>query len=273
MMVRLLFLVFMVLGGWATAMAALVEVPALTARVTDLTATLSPQVRQGLETQLAELETRKGSQLAVLMVPTTGEETVEQYSIRAVERWRLGRKGIDDGLLLLVAKDDRKLRIEVGYGLEGAIPDAVAKRVIEEVIVPRFKAGDFAGGVISGVDALIGLVDGEPLPEPEPNSLSSIDVEDALPLIMLFVFVVGGILRAIFGPLLGAGVAGGVAFFGAWWLAGTIVLAVIIAVVVFILTLLGLASGIGGGGGGGGRGGGFSGGGGGFGGGGASGSW
>ena len=120
-----------------------VAVPPLTQRVTDLTATLNAQQIQTLESRLAAFEARKGAQLAVLIVPTTAPEAIEQFSIRVVEAWKLGRKKVDDGALLLIAKDDHKLRIEVGYGLEGALNDATANRIIDEIIVPRFKAGEF----------------------------------------------------------------------------------------------------------------------------------
>nr|WP_232019216.1 TPM domain-containing protein [Sulfuritortus calidifontis] len=258
--------------------AAEVAVPPLNARVIDLTGTLSAEQRGAIERKLAALETAKGSQIAVLVLPTTQPETIEQYGIRVAETWKLGRKGIDDGALLLVAKDDRALRIEVGYGLEGVIPDAVAKRVIEEIILPRFKQGDFAGGIDAGVDALIGLVQGEPLPAPAPPAPGTDLLEQALPLALIFIFVVGGLLRAIFGRFLGASAAGGIAFFGAWLLLGSFVVGLVVALVVFLITLGGgghighLGGGFGGRGGGG-FGGGWSGGGGGFGGGGASGRW
>src|SRR6185295_10628044 len=119
------------------------------------------------EQKLAAFEARKGSQIAVLIVPTTRPEAIEPYSIRVVEQWKLGRKGVDDGALLLVAKNDRALRIEVGYGLEGVLPDATANRIIEDIIVPRFKTGDLYAGVDAGVDAMIKVVDGEPLPPPQ----------------------------------------------------------------------------------------------------------
>lgn len=273
-MVRLALLLWLLFSWLTPVQAGPVAVPPLKARVTDLTATLSQTARDAIEARLADLEQRKGSQLAVLILPSTGEETIEQFGIRVAEAWKLGREDVDDGLLLLVAKDDRTLRIEVGYGLEGAIPDAVAKRVIEEVIVSRFKTGDFEGGINAGVDSLIKLVDGEPLPAPQASSssLSGTLFDDIIPVVLLFVFIGGGLLRAIFGPFLGAAIAGGVAFFGAWMLAGAFLVAVIVALVVFFLTLIGISGG-GGGGGMGSGGGGFSGGGGGFGGGGASGSW
>jgi len=264
---RLLFCLMLGHGlAWAQA-----PVPALKTRVTDLTGALDAAARQALETRLAQLEKARGAQLAVLLVSTTRPESVEQYALRVAETWKLGRKGVDDGVLLLVAKDDRTLRIEVGYGLEGAIPDAMAKRVIEEVIVPRFRQGDFSGGIEAGVNALVRLVEGESLPE-KKAAASGTSVDDALSMAMVFIFVVGGILRALFGALVGAVLAGAVAFLGGWLLLGSLGLAAGVGVVVFFLTLVGISSVVGGGGGGGG-GGGFSGGGGGFGGGGASGRW
>ena len=253
-----------------------VPVPALKSRVTDLTGTLDGAARQSMEMRLAALEQAKGAQLAVLLVPTTQPESIEQYSLRVAESWKLGRKGVDDGVLLLVAKNDRTLRIEVGYGLEGAIPDAVAKRVIAETIAPRFKQGDFAGGLKAGVEALSRLIQGEPLPEPKKDFswLASASLEDILGVAALFVFVVGGLLRAIFGALLGALAAGAVAFLGGWLFLGSWIVGLVAGFIVFVLTLVGVSSLSGGGGSsGGGFGGGFGGGGGGFGGGGASGSW
>lgn len=149
-----------------SAASAQLAVPELRARVTDRTATLSAAQLDGLERTLAAFEQRKGSQIAVLIVPTTAPETIEQYSIRVVDAWKLGREQVDDGALLLIAKDDRALRIEVGQGLEGALPDALAKRIIEETITPRFRQGDFAGGIDAGVAQMIGVIDGESLPEP-----------------------------------------------------------------------------------------------------------
>jgi uncharacterized protein len=254
-----------------------VAVPQLQARVTDLTATLTQAERAALEQRLAAFEAAKGSQIAVLIVPSTRPEGIEQYAIRVVESWRLGRKGVDDGVLLLVAKDDRVVRIEVGYGLEGVIPDAVAKRIIEERIVPRLHTGDFYGGLVAGVEAIIDRVSGEPLPPPARQASSGAGFfEQVLPVAMMFVFVAGGLLRALLGRLLGAGVASAVAFFGAWLLLGSLLAALIIALIAFVITLAGvnLGGGYGGGRWGGGLGGGgFSGGGGGFGGGGASGRW
>lgn len=145
---------------WAVVLqAAPVAIPPLSARVTDLTQTLDAGQRAQLESQLAGLEQRKGAQIAVLLVPTIGEDSIEDYAVRAFEQWKLGRKGVDDGVLLVVAKNDRTLRIEVGYGLEGTITDVQAGRIIREQIVPFFQKGDFAGGIQAGVDSLIALIE------------------------------------------------------------------------------------------------------------------
>src|SRR6185437_12342194 len=110
------------------------------------------------------------SQIAVLMVPTTAPETIEQFGIRVADQWKLGRKGVDDAAILIIAKQDRTVRIEVGYGLEGALNDAVSERIVSEIIVPRFRQGDFYGGITAGVDRMIGVVNGEPLPAPQASS-------------------------------------------------------------------------------------------------------
>ena len=144
-----------------------VPVPALAARVTDLTGTLSKEQRAALEETLKAIEEQTTAQIAVLLVPSTAPETIEQYSMRVVEAWKLGRKGVDNGLLLLVAKNDRKLRMEVGYGLEGTIPDAIARRVIAETITPHFKQGDYAGGIQAGVMQLTALIAGKLPANPE----------------------------------------------------------------------------------------------------------
>jgi uncharacterized protein len=251
-----------------------VAVPELRARVTDLTQTLSSDQRQQLEQRLAALEQAKGSQLAILILPTTQPETIEQFSIRVVEQWKLGRKGVDDGVLLLVAKDDRAVRIEVGYGLEGAIPDAIANRVIDEFIIPAFKQGDFYGGLSQGVERLSGLIQGEPLPIP---SAEDYEVPDdvfrfgILIFFILFFYTIGAILRKIFGRLLGALVAAcivgiPIGLMGDW------IIGFAMGYFVFMM-MIGGSGGAGRFGGGRGGSGGFRGGGGRFGGGGASGRW
>lgn len=254
-----------------------VAVPSYAHRVTDLTATLSSDQSAALESRLADFESRKGSQIAVLMVPTTEPEDIAQYGIRVAETWKAGRAKEDDGVILLVAKNDRKLRLEVGRGLEGAIPDAIAKRIISEIISPKFKAGDFYGGIDAGVTQLMSLIEGEALPAPEaPKQRSSTDA--FLPLLTGGV-IVGFILSLFLGRPLGGSVAAiGTGVIG-WLIMGAGVFALLIAAFVFFGVLMGnrrggWSSGGFGGGGFGGGGGGFGGGGGGsFGGGGASGSW
>jgi uncharacterized protein len=262
-------------------------VPPLTARVTDLTGTLTPGQRASLEETLRAFETLKGAQLAVLIVPTTQPEAIEPYAIRVADQWKLGRQGVDDGVLLLVAKNDRRLRIEVGRGLEGVIPDAVAKRVIAEIITPYFKQGDFYGGIEAGVIRLTRLIEGEPLPAPAalpPRAGHEVPL-DWIGWMFGAALVFGGVLRAVAGRLGGSAIAGALSGVVFWAFAGMLVGAVVVGAIVFVLTLIvglggGRGTGRGGyggwsssGSGGGGSGGGFSGGGGGFGGGGASGSW
>jgi uncharacterized protein len=253
-----------------------VPVPTLKARVTDLTGSLSADQLTRLEQKLAAFEARKGSQIAVLIVATTNPETIEQYSIRVAEQWKLGRKGVDDGALLLVAKDDRAVRIEVGYGLEGALPDAIAKRIIEDIIVPRFKSGDFYGGIDAGVDVLIKVVEGEPLPPASEQGHASGDSGSPLLLFTVGIFVVvilASVLRALLGRAPAAVVIGGVAGAIVWFLVSSLAAAAVAGLVAFVFTLFGGTAFGGGSGLGGGFGGGFGGGGGGFGGGGASGRW
>jgi uncharacterized protein len=252
-----------------------VAIPSLQQRVTDLTQTLSANEQAALESKLAQFEQQKGSQIAILLVPTTQPEAIEQYSIRVVEAWKLGRKGIDDGILILVAKEDRKMRIEVGYGLEGIVPDSIANQVILDAMKPRFKQGDFYGGLDAAIDQLIARINGEPLPEPPQRQASQGDWGDLLPMLLFGGLLVGGVLRAIFGNFLGGAVNGGLVGAAVWLLGGGMLIAIVIAFIAFLLTMsggLGMLNGYSGGGGFGGRGG-FSGGGGGFGGGGASGDW
>ena len=272
------FLLALLLCGAAQAE---VPVPPLSARVIDLTATLDAQQKQALEARLAAFEKNKGAQLAVLLVPTTQPETIEQFALRVAEAWKLGRKGVDDGALLLVAKDDRALRIEVGYGLEGALNDATAKRIIAEIITPFFKRGEFYAGVDAGTAAMMRVIEGEPLPPPQRAAASgSYDIESLLFIAFGLVVVVGGMLRALLGRFPAAALMGGGLGLLAWLVAASLFAALLVGVMAFLFVLLGGSGrGLGGhsrggfGHGGFGGGGGFSGGGGGFGGGGASGRW
>ena len=280
-------LVLVLAALWARAEAAPLAVPALTARVTDLTGTLSGEAVTRIETKLANFEAKKGSQIAVLIVPSTAPEEIEQFSIRVEEAWKLGRKGVDDGAYLIVAKNDRRVRIEVGYGLEGALPDAIASRIIAETITPHLKLGDYDGGVEAGVDQMISVVNGEPLPEPDKKWEHRSGLGNLLPLLLVVVFVASGVLRGLFGRLFGSVATGGLAGGLAWLLSHFLPIGLGAGLIAFLFALLagstsgggwtagrgwgGLGGGFGGGFGGGG--GGFSGGGGGGGGGGASGGW
>jgi uncharacterized protein len=281
---------------WAFGAFADVAVPPLTGRVVDQTGTLSSGDIASLTQTLKNLEARKGSQVAVLIVPTTAPETIEQYSIRVAETWKVGRRKIDDGALLVVAKNDRKLRIEVGYGLEGALTDVTAKRIIDEVITPKFRSGDFAGGISAGIDRIIRVADGEPLPAPasqqqrQGSGLTEL-IDPFNPFVIIGVLVLGAFLRSAFGRLFGSLATGGLIGLLAWSIFGSLVVSVIAGIVASIFTMFsdsvtgpglrrrgGWSGGSpwGGsysGGGSSSDGGGFSGGGGSFGGGGASGSW
>lgn len=266
--------------AWSALAVAQVPVPALTGHVTDLTGTLSTAQLGTLEQTLTEFEARKGSQLAVLMVASTAPEEIEQYSLRVVEQWKLGRKKVDDGAILVIAKNDRALRIEVGYGLEGALTDLTSKRIISEIILPRFKQQDFYGGIDAGVGQIIGVIDGEPLPEPSSRDFGVPgELQRYGPVLFIIALALGGVLRAAMGKVSGSVVTGGVVGVVAWFMVGatSIVLVSAIAAVLFTLVgggrAMGALGGMYGGGGRGRGGGGFSGGGGGFGGGGASGRW
>ncbi|AVQ06017.1 TPM domain-containing protein [Xanthomonas vasicola] len=271
----------------------LAAIPALRSPVVDVTGTLDAGQIQQLEQQALALQQRKGAQLQILIVPTTQPEAIEQYTQRVFDQWKIGRKGVDDGVLLLVAKDDRRVRIQPGYGLEGAIPDITANRIIQEYLAPRFREGDYAGGISAATATLAGLIEGEALPPPVSGHADGGNGAGGGGWIMaLFIgFVVAMVARGILGALprplraLLTGVAAG----GAALLFTSLLFASAGAAVIGLLA--GLASGspgrfVGGGGwgggfggfGGGGRGGfggggGWGGGGGSSGGGGASGSW
>ena len=264
-----LCLILPISGGAAE----LVAIPALSARVTDLTATLPADRIATLEAASAAIEREKGAQVAILMLPTTQPEAIEQFGIRLAEAWKIGRRGTSDGVIVIVAKDDRKMRIEVGYGLEGAIPDAVAKRIIAEEMAPRFREGDFAGGLDAAVATLARLIGGETLPAPGPGPAAASTDDGSVFLVFGAIFTAGFLhaLLGLTGSLIAASLAGGLA----WWAFGNWMIAAIAALVAFVFSFM-RGGGLGSGGfssGGGGGGGGFSGGGGSFGGGGASGSW
>lgn len=263
-----------------------VAVPALVGHITDQTGTLTPEQKSTLEKTLSAFEARKGTQLAILMVPTTAPEAIEQYALRVADQWKLGRKKVDDGVIVVVAKEDRTVRIEVGYGLEGALSDIVSKRIISETIVPRFKQGDFYAGLQSGSDQIMGVIDGEPLPAVQGNTrIADQGLQQFVPLLFIVALALGSVLRKGFGKVAGSLITGIVVTGLAWFVIGTLLYAVLAGVASMVVTLMGAGTvlrGVGGlygggrggsGGSGGFGGGGFRGGGGGFGGGGASGRW
>src|SRR5260370_9619754 len=184
---------------WTFVAAADVAVRPLSGWVVDQTGTCSSGDVASLTQTLKALEAREGSQVAVLIVPTTAPETIEQYSIRVAEAWKIGRKKIDDGALLVVAKNERHLRIEVGYGLEGSLTDATTRRIIDEDITPKFKAGDFAGGITAGVNPMIRIIDGKQRPAPEQPHCqrpASFSIEPLNP----FLTIPGLFPGALYGP-------------------------------------------------------------------------
>jgi len=215
-----------------------VPVPALTGRVMDLTGTLSSATAAHIDSELAAQEASKGSQIAVLIVPTTQPEEIEQFDIRVVDQWKLGRKGVDDGAILVVAKNDRRVRIEVGRGLEGALPDAIANRIIEEEITPRFKQGDFDGGVQAGVDRMIKVINGEPLPPPDHKWQRSHGLGNMLPLLLVAAFVISGLLRSLLGPLGGSIATGGVVGALTFLISQIMLIGIGAGVVAFLFALL-----------------------------------
>ncbi len=290
----LLLPIFLVFGS-SNAIAEQIPVPKLSKRVTDLTQTLTPEQIESLAQKLATLEKTKGSQIAVLIIPSTGEEGIEQFSIRVVDEWKLGRKGTADGVLFLVAKNDKRLRIEVGRGLEGALTDVTSARIIREFVRPAFKQNDFYGGINVGIDKISAVIAGEELPPPAPSQGQTAHFQDNFnifglhPLVWLGLLVAGFILSKIFGPWLGRGGLG-LGSAGAALFAGTPIGMAMLAglLMIIIYSLLssrlfwdiagavlqsGAIGGFGGGGGSGSDNDGFSGGGGDFGGGGASGDW
>jgi len=259
-------------------------VPELRSRVTDLTGALDRSAQGGLEERLRAFEEKHGSQIAVLIVPTTEPETIEQYSMRVAESWKLGRKGIDDGAILVVAMKDRTMRIEVGYGLEGVLNDATCKRIVSEIITPEFQRGNYSAGIEAGIDRMIRVIEGEALPTPMPRHDGR--GGDNSSLLFFVAFLTMGAANAL-RPLLGRLGAAVLVALSAALLSSFVVaasVALLIGVMAFALALFGAAGGSwssgrrgyaggGGFGGVGSSGGGFSGGGGGFGGGGASGRW
>jgi uncharacterized protein len=229
-----------------------VAIPELSHRVTDLTATLNTEQVTALEAKIAAFEAKKGSQIAVLILPTTQPEDIATFGIRVAEAWKIGRKNVDDGVILIVAKDDRRSRLEVGRGLEGVIPDAIAKRVLAETIKPYFKTDDYEGGIDAGVTQLIGLIEGETLPQ---ASGATIDTSDNFDTFLIIIFFCCVIIDLIFSALLSGGIGtvlsgisiGAISAVAASFLVLDIWMAVIIGVVMFFFLKVFYGSGGGGG--------------------------
>jgi uncharacterized protein len=275
-----------------------IPVPKLTARVIDQTGSLTAAERDSLEAKLRAFEQARGSQVAVLMVPSIGPEVIEDFATRVTDEWKLGRAGVDDGVLFVVATQERKMRIQTGRGVQGTLTDALSRRIIAEIVAPRFRSGDFAGGIDAGVDAIVKAIEGEQLPLPEvKKSAHKVDTlssyGNVLILALFLVPIVAMVARSLLGRGVGAVATSGIAGAAAWVILGSVVFAMLAALVAFLFTLLtgsgitrsarpggwgggyvpgGWSSG-GGSWGGGSGGGGFSGGGGSFDGGGASGDW
>lgn len=288
-----LLLVWLVL--WAPPMAAnaeLLPVPALSSRLIDQTQTLDAQQASQIEQQLQQVEQTLGSQIVVLMVPTTQPEDIAAYAYRVADTWKIGRRGVGDGVLLVVAKGDRRVRIEVAKDLEGAIPDLAAKQIIDRALTPAFRAGNYAGGIEQAIAHLAARIKGENLPLPDAQGQVSGDTVDTLSQLAPFLFVavpiVGGMLMAVLGRKLGMFLTGVGTGAMAWWLTASVLIGLVAGGLAMLFSgALGSGGrsrqgpwstgggwGHGGGGFGGGGGGGFSSGGGGdFGGGGASGNW
>ncbi len=262
----------------------LVDIPPLSTAVTDLTQTLSAEELTALNEKLTQFAQQSGSQVAVLILPTTQPEDIAQFGIRLADAWKIGREKQDDGVIVIVAKQDRKMRIEVGYGLEGAIPDAVAKRIIAEQLSPAFKQGQFYQGMHVATDTLIKLIQGEQLPAPAKRqpAAGQQGLMHWLPILMFAAIFLGAILRGMLGAFFGSALTGGALAVLAGFLGATLLVMGLVGLAAFIFTLAmggggqgglpigGFPGGFGGGGGGRDI---FSGGGGGFGGGGASGDW
>ena len=288
------FLAAMLIAGYSPSAHAQIPLPRLEARVTDLTGTLTAAQQSALEDKLAAFEARKGAQIAVLILPTTEPEDIAQFGIRLAESWKIGRKASDDGVILIVAKGDRTMRIEAGQGLEGALTDATSNRIINDTIAPLFKQGDFNAGINAGLDQMIRVIDGEPLPAPDQSwKHEQQDRGGPFPMLLMGIFAAGVFLRAIIGRGLAALGSGALGAAVIWFATSSLAFAGVAFVGLFLVVLLmgggigrrvsgrggggwssgGFGGGLGGGGFGGGGGGGFRGGGGGFSGGGASGRW
>lgn len=258
----------------------LVSIPPLTAPVMDTADMMSVDARHNLNQQLLQFTQQRGSRIVVLTVPTIAPEEPFDYATRVMDSWKLGRKGIDDGVLILLIRDERKSFLATGRGLEGAIPDVYAKRLLDDILSPKLKAGKVDEGINNTVILIEKLIDGDKLPSVKHNQQQKSGFTEQLPVLLILVFVVGAFFKNMFGGFLGSIIVAFLVFSMGWYAGWNLFLAIILAFMSFLITLIFAGSvfigGIGGGWGGGssGRsGGGFSGGGGDYGGGGASGNW
>jgi uncharacterized protein len=279
------------LAAFAVEVTEPIPVPKLTARVIDQTGTLTKEEAASLSARLKAFEDAKGGQVAVLMVPSIGPETIEEFAGRVTDAWQLGRKGVDDGVLFVVAKQERKMRIHTGRGVQGTLTDALAKRIVADIVAPHFRTGDFAGGMIAGTDAIMKAIEGEALPLPEPKkrkvATGSGAIENFFFIAIFAVPVIAALLAKLLGRAVGATLAGGVTGLAAWAIFGSAIIAAVVALIALLFAFAAASKGLmpGGGGGGwspgggggwssgGGGGDSFSGGGGSFDGGGSSGDW
>ncbi|WP_295548796.1 TPM domain-containing protein [uncultured Pseudacidovorax sp.] len=220
----------------------LLPVPALTARVIDETGTLSAAEVQSLDAKLAQFEQRKGSQIVVLMVPATAPEDIAAFANRVANSWKIGRREVGDGVLVIVAKDERRMRIEVAKTLEGAVPDLAAARIVDQQMKPAFRSGDFAGGLDAAADALIARIEGEALPVPTPqgrhqkDELLDVDWEDLAVFLFFGVLVGGPVLRGLLGNKLGPLATGGLAGVAVFIVTTSLVVAALAAVAALLFT-------------------------------------
>ncbi|HXZ47476.1 MAG TPA: TPM domain-containing protein, partial [Usitatibacter sp.] len=230
-----------------------IPVPKLTAHVIDQTGTLGAAERDALEAKLAAFERERGSQVVVLIVPSLGSEPIEDFATRVTDEWRLGRKGVDDGVLLVIAKQEHRIRIHTGRGVQGTLTDFLSEEIVSDVIAPRFRQGDFAGGIDAGVDAIVKAVKGEdlPLPAARPHERKADFASSYANFVFLAFFlvpIVALVLRGLLGRLFGAGLTGAITGVAAWLVFGSLALGVIVALLAFVFTIFsgaGLVRGIG----------------------------
>lgn len=216
---------------------ALQAIPTLESPVMDMTDTLTSEQQSTLTQQLSTFAQTHGSQIVVLIVDSTAPEDIAQYSIRLAEAWKIGREKEDDGVILIVAKHDRKIRIEVGRGLEGAIPDIIAKRIITEILAPAFRLGDYFGGIEAASQQLMRLIHGESLPAPSKGPSVDERLFQSFPLLILAAIFSGMILRGIFGTFLGSAFNGALVAGCVGFLGGAMTLMLFAGVAGFLFTM------------------------------------